>query len=117
MKYKYYAEVESDIHHMYASELAEWLKHNYGIVAESGKAHIKMVQALLEDTDKVIAAEQGLERSVKLYYNTRNGLKRVYVSAPRIVMRVEKLFLDNDSLTINAGGKNFKYKIMEKEHE
>lgn len=117
MKYKYYLELESDKHYMYASEVAEWLKHNYGIVAESGKAHIKMVQALLEDTDKIIATEQGLEKSVKLYYNTRNGLKRVYVSAPRIVMRVEKLFLDNDSLTINAGGKNYKYKIMEKAHE
>ena len=116
MKYKYYLEVESDKHYMYASEVAEWLKHNYGIVTENGKAHTKMIQAMLEESDRAIAAENGTEY-IKIYYNTRNGLKRVYVSTVRILLHLEELFLNNDSLTINAGGKKYKYKIMEKKHE
>lgn len=99
--YKYYLEIESEKHLLFPSEIASALR----LYSESGKLHEKYVLALSE----FISPH-------KLYYNTRNGLRRVIEQDVliQIIEHIEKLKEKFQSNTIVdcVSSKKYKLKIM-----
>lgn len=66
MNYTYYQEVQSNVHHLYAREICDYL----GIYSESGKPHVKFFVTVYDSNAK---------DARKLYYKTSKGLlSRVY---------------------------------------
>lgn len=71
MTYKYYTPIESDEHYLYVNEIGKLFTKATGLVAENGKPPYGRLRTALNQLEK--------ERGEKpLYYNTRNGVKRVY---------------------------------------
>ena len=64
MPYKYYVEVYSDEHYLYASEIAEII----GAYTSSGKPHVKFVSYVYHANKK----------KNKIFYHTRKGLREVF---------------------------------------
>lgn len=64
MPYKYYVEVYSDEHYLYASEIAEII----GAHTSSGKPHVKFVSYVYHT----------IEKKNKIFYHTRKGLREVF---------------------------------------
>lgn len=64
MPYKYYVEVQSDEHYLYASELAEII----GAYTSSGKPHTKFVSYVYHSNKK----------RDKVFYHTKKGLREVF---------------------------------------
>ena len=77
-KYKYFTPVESDEHYLYVNEIGKLFTKATGLVAENGKPPYGRLRTVLNQLEK--------ERGEKpLYYNTRNGVKRVYRHAQEAV--------------------------------
>lgn len=115
MAYKYYEEKIDDEHYLYADEVAQYL-YGLGITTLNGKPPVRMVQAILDDFDKYYAAREG-KTSYKLYYNTRNGLKRVYRSGQYIISVAQDIFADIEcgEQVLEINNKHYRYKIHEKD--
>lgn len=64
MPYKYYVEVQSDEHYLYAFELAEII----GAYTSSGKPHTKFVSYVYHNSHK----------ENKVFYHTKKGLREVF---------------------------------------
>ena len=65
MPYKYYVEVQSDEHYLYASEIATIL----GCLTSSGKPHSKFVSYVYHANEK---------SKNRIFYNTKKGLREVF---------------------------------------
>ena len=112
--YKYYEEIESGEHYLYASEVAEILMKNHGIVSMTGCVPTTMVAGLLDALD-----------DRRLFYNTRRGIRRVYTWGNYLAntlcySRDGKLMLDTtpgDHITEPVNGKRWKYKVLEDSRE
>lgn len=71
MKYKYYTPIESEEHYLYVNEIGKIFTKATGLVAENGKPPYGRLRTILNQLEA--------ERNEKpLYFNTRNGVKRVY---------------------------------------
>ena len=64
VRYKYYIEVQSNEHYLYASELAEII----GAYTSSGKPHTKFVSYVYHSSHK----------RNKVFYHTKKGLREVF---------------------------------------
>lgn len=103
--YKYYAEHESENHYLFSSEIAELLYKIYGITNDKGSYPTKLVESYLYDFEKKC-------KMVKLYYNTRNGLRRVYPAGQWMVENAHKIFdVRPGRHVINIGEKKYKYRV------
>ena len=112
--YKYYQEVESERHYPYVREVAEEL-YKYGLATEDKKPAFCLVTAYLDQT------ERELNGPVKLYYNSRKGLCRVYVTGIGLLNLASqgKAFFQKEGQcepdrihTITIGDKNYRYTVL-----
>lgn len=71
MKYKYFTPVESDEHFLYANEIGRLFTKATGLTDENGKPPYGRLRSVLDMLEK----QRGEQ---PLYFNTRNGVKRVY---------------------------------------
>ena len=78
MGYTYYSPVEKEGHYLFAKELAVMFSNLSKLKTFSGKPPVGLVREFLNDQ-----AEQAGEDP--LYYETRNGLVRVYPQGERLV--------------------------------
>lgn len=92
MNYKYYELFETGNHLLYPKEIAELA----GIINKNGEPASVFVSVLLSDNT---------ER--KIYYNTRNGLRRVY-SAYDICDLIKNLCIIDNNFIITYKAKNNK---------
>lgn len=77
VRYKYYIEVQSDEHYLYASELAEII----GAYTSSGKPHTKFVSYVYHSSHK----------RNKVFYHTRKGLREVFPLSDNDIERFANL--------------------------
>ena len=77
-KYKYYTPVESDEHFLYVNEVGKLFTKATGLTDENGKPPYGRLRTVLNQLE-----QQHGEKP--LYYNTRNGVKRVYRHAQEAV--------------------------------
>lgn len=106
---KYYQEIESCEHYLYAGEVAEGLMRRHGIVSKTGCLATSMVAAILDSMD-----------DRKLFYNTPRGIRRVYTSGEVLMMDLrytrDGKLLDTtpgEHVTEPVNGKRWKYKVLE----
>lgn len=69
-KYTYYQEVKSEIHMLYAEEIAAVIAKEYFPELSSDEAS--------KETRKQLQRIEKKRNSPKIFYNTKRGLKRVY---------------------------------------
>ena len=101
MSYKYYQEIETEEHYYYASEISWYLLEKHGISSPNGtKPASTMVNAML---NFLHAGEP------KLYYNTRNGLKRVWPQGKTAAALLVRNCVEPGGC-IEINGKKYHYK-------
>ena len=102
--YKYYIEFEHDEHYPYAHEVAALMFEAHGITApdDTSKPAKTLVTAALNWF-------HGDEP--KMFYNTRNGLKRVYPNWKEVY---GWLFMhcNQNQGTVKIDGKNYRYQRL-----
>ena len=111
MAYKYYQEIISEEHMLFGYEAAGLALQYCGIATVDGKPATKMLEALMDD----IAAELGFD--AKLYYNTRNGLRRVYPAAKELISELQcginrHLETELGIYIVEAGGRKYRYQVL-----
>ena len=101
-------------HHLYAREVAEEL-YKYGLATKDKKPVLRLVSAYLSHTDLE------LNGAAKLYYNSRKGLRRVYVTSIELLnlAHAGKAFFQKEGQcepdhihTITIEDKNYRYTIL-----
>lgn len=77
-KYKYFTPVESDEHYLYVNEIGRLFTKATGLTDENGKPPYGRLRSILDMLEK----QRGEQ---PLYFNTRNGVKRVYRHAQEAI--------------------------------
>ena len=90
-KYKYYTPVESDEHYLYVNEVGKLFTKATGLTDENGKPPYGRLRSVLDMLEK----QRGEQ---PLYFNTRNGVKRVYRHAQEAIKIVFEDMLTEKTL-------------------
>ena len=107
---RYYAARDIAEHYLYAKEVANLAFSKCGVASSSGKPHYRMIKAMLD-------ADTRDKRLEELFYQTRNGLCRVYQT--EVVNKVLRWtdwpgYIHKDGIySICIAGKWWKYRILE----
>lgn len=93
--YIYYAPVRMSKHAPFAAELARIFEQRYGWTADKDKIKksepIRIVRAFINECEKHDSRVQ-----TSLFYNTRNGLTRVYLYGEEYLAELDRLLREQE---------------------
>lgn len=99
--YKFYLEIKTEEHMLYAKEIAEI----YGLYSLNGNPHSTLMKIIILDYLK----ENQIDY-IPIFYNSRNGLKEVFPAkyyAPAFKIFLSKINYNNTYISLNGKKYNF----------